>query len=83
MAGVKGDAMDLNSLHILALPGTYVISGIDSPSRVVGKPREDLHVMSFGAERVRQRQALEDRFRLEPLAENEDPQCLNQTRRFT
>ena len=83
MAGVKGDATDFDTLHSFPLPGADVISGIDSPSRVIGESREDLHVMALGPKPDRQRQPLEGRFRLEPLAEYEDPQCLNQTRRFT
>jgi hypothetical protein len=83
MARIEGDAVDLDAFHPFALPGTDTVSRIYSAARVIRKSSKDLYVVPFGTKPRRQRQALEDRFGLEPLAEKEDPQGLNQTRRFT
>ena len=65
--------MNWNAIHRFPLIETDAIPGIKLSARVIGKTRQNLYLMALFLKSFCKRQALEKRFRLEPLGEEKNP----------
>src|SRR5665648_231680 len=76
MAGIEGDAQHVDSLDRLAGCWPDPIAVVHLAARVVREPGENADVVTSTLELLGEQQPLEGRFRVEPLAEDEDPHAV-------
>jgi hypothetical protein len=72
VARIQRDAKDVDAVDPFALKESYLVAWVHLPARVVGKAGQHLNLVATARQFTGECQALEGRFRVEPLRDEQN-----------